>query len=83
LLYQINIREGLKWLATIQLIALVHIPHVPVTANAVSALHITAEVEKCQDASSPNPVKRPMTGRLKISIKIIRRIIEYMHLNTM
>jgi len=50
--------EGLKWLATIILIALVHIPHVHIMANAVNVLHITAEVVKYRDVSFQNPVKK-------------------------
>lgn len=46
-------------------------------ANAVNALPITAQVEKCQDVSFPEPVKRLMIGQLRISIKIIKRIIKY------
>jgi len=44
-------------------------------ANAVNVLHTIAEVEKYRDASFPNPVKRLMTGRLIISTKIIKRMV--------
>ena len=57
------------------LIALVHIPHVHVMANAANVLPTIAEVEKHRDASFPNPVKKLMTGQLKISIKIIKRTV--------
>jgi len=50
--------EGLKWVATIISIALAHTFHVHATANVVNVLHITAEVEKCRDASFQNPVRR-------------------------
>ena len=67
--------EGLEWLVTISN-ALVHISHVLVMANVVHALHITAEVEKYQDASFPHLAKRLMIGQLKIFTEIIKRIIK-------
>jgi hypothetical protein len=73
----INFIPGcLKCLVTILLIALVHIPHVPIMANAVNALHITAEAGKRRDACFPNPVKELMTGQLRISTEIIKRIVK-------
>ena len=57
--------EGLKWLATIQSTAYVHIPHVHAMANAVNVLHITEKAEKCQGASFPKPVKRLMIGSIE------------------
>jgi len=68
--------EGLKWLATIQSTAYVHIPHVHAMANAVNVLHITEKAEKCQGASFPKPVKRLMIGQLRIFTKIIKRIVK-------
>lgn len=68
--------EGLKWLVTTLSNALVHIVHVRVMANVANALHIIAKVEKFQDAFFPKLVKRLMTGQLRISTKIIRRIVK-------
>jgi hypothetical protein len=40
-------------------------------ANAVNALHITAEAERFQDVSFPNLLKGLMTGQLLIYTEII------------
>ncbi|HHW31593.1 MAG TPA: hypothetical protein GXX20_07975 [Clostridiaceae bacterium] len=66
----------MKWLATILLIALVHIPVLD-TANAVNVSHTTADLEKFQDVSFLKLVKKHMIGQLKISIEIIRRTFKY------
>ena len=68
---------GLKWLAVILSLAHVHILRVHVAENAVNVFHITAEAEKFRDASSPKPVKRLMTGQLKISTGIIKIITDF------
>ena len=63
--------EDLQWFVTIQSTAPVHMPHALAMANAVNALPITAEAGKYRGVSSPSPVKRHMTGPLRISAKII------------
>ena len=50
-----------------------HIPHAPVTANAVNAFPITAEWGRCRDASFLRQVKEAMTGQLRISTETIKR----------
>jgi hypothetical protein len=64
--------EEMKWLATILLIALVHMLHVPVMENAVNALHITAEAGRYRGVSLPSPVKGHTIDPLRISITIIK-----------
>ena len=44
-------------------------------ANAVNALHITEQAEKCRDASFPKPVKGLMIGQLRIFTEIIKRMV--------
>jgi len=44
--------------------------------NAANAFYITAKVEKYRDASFPYQVKRLMIDQLRISTKIIKRIVK-------
>jgi len=46
--------------------------HVQDAANAANASHITAEAEKCRDASFPKPVKELMTDQSRIFTGIIK-----------
>jgi hypothetical protein len=49
---------------------------VPGTGNAANAFPITAKAAKYRDASFPHPVKKVMTGLLRIYTKITKRIVK-------